>query len=227
MTDGRAKLYVILGSHACRTGMLMLEHKGIQYERVTIPIGLQRALPALGFPGGTVPALMMNGERVQTNRKLARFLDELQPEPPLLPGEPEVEEAEAWSDEVLQMVARRLAIAGMLRGPEVCPDRGGRGRLGPILWRRPRARTMGFRGVSRLFDVTPVTEQRLLDGLPSMLDRIDAWIEAGVLNGERLNAADYAIASNLALITYRADLRPEIESRPAGALVDRVLPAPI
>lgn len=28
-----ARLYVILGSHPCRTGMLLLEHKGIDHER--------------------------------------------------------------------------------------------------------------------------------------------------------------------------------------------------
>ena len=35
-----AKLYVILGSHACRTGMLLMEHKGIEYERVELPTGV-------------------------------------------------------------------------------------------------------------------------------------------------------------------------------------------
>jgi hypothetical protein len=38
----KPKLYVILGSHACRTGMLKLEHKGIDYERVELPAGLHR-----------------------------------------------------------------------------------------------------------------------------------------------------------------------------------------
>ena len=47
-----AKLYVILGSHACRTGMLMLEHKGIEYERVELPAGLHPvALRLRGFAG--------------------------------------------------------------------------------------------------------------------------------------------------------------------------------
>jgi hypothetical protein len=45
-----AKLYVILGSHACRTGMLMLEHKGIEYKRVQLPTGLHPlALRLRGF----------------------------------------------------------------------------------------------------------------------------------------------------------------------------------
>ena len=55
MPDGcpamEAKLYVILGSHACRTGMLLLEHKGIEYPELerklldSLPAMLDRLLP--------------------------------------------------------------------------------------------------------------------------------------------------------------------------------------
>jgi hypothetical protein len=57
-----------------------------------------------------------------------------------------------------------------------------------------------------------------------MLDRIDAWVEAGVLNGGSLNAADITIAPSLALLSYRRDQRAGVQSRPAWALADRVLP---
>ena len=62
---------------------------------------------------------------------------------------------------------------------------------------------------------------------PGLLDHVDALIEQGVLNGEQLNAADYMIVTSLALLTYRIDLEPEIMARPAGALVERVLPDPV
>ena len=55
-----------------------------------------------------------DGTQVKTNRRIARFLDERHPDPPLFPvGEAQraaVEEAERWGDEVFQMVARRLAL---------------------------------------------------------------------------------------------------------------------
>ena len=230
MQSARAKVYVILGSHACRTGTLMLEHKGIPYEPVVLPTGGQRILPLLGFRGGTVPAIVIDGRRVQTNIAISRFLDELAPDPPLFPRDAalrrEVEEAERWGDETFQMAARRIALAGARHGPGATVARGGDGRLGAMLWRRPRARAIGMRLVSVYFAVNPRTERDLLAELPAMLDRIDAWIEAGVLNGEQLNAADYMIASCLALILYRRDLKLELEARPAGALADRVLPGP-
>ncbi len=59
-----------------------------------------------------------------------------------------------------------------------------------------------------------------------MLDRIDAWVADGTLNGEQLNAADYVIAPCLALLWYVLALRPLMEGRPLMALVDRVLPDP-
>jgi glutathione S-transferase len=211
--------------------MLLLEHKGIDYRRVTIPTGMQRLLRVLGFAGGTVPALVIDGRRIQTNPALARFLDELQPDPPLFPAgaEPrrEVEAAERWGDEEFQMLARRTALAAALHGPDTLFARGAAGRLGTLLWRRDAARLMGVRLMSRfVFNVNPTTERTLLARLPDALDKIDDWIDAGVLGGDELNAADYMIATSLALLMYRRDLRPQIEARPAGALAERVLPEP-
>ena len=57
-----------------------------------------------------------------------------------------------------------------------------------------------------------------------MLDRIDGWIESGVLNGDRPNAADFQIAPSLGLAMTLDDLRPAIESRPAGELARRFVP---
>jgi glutathione S-transferase len=228
-SPSEAKVYVILGSHACRAGTLMLEHKGLPFRTVRIPTGLQPfALRLLGFPGRTVPALRIDGQRIQPNRAIARFLDELRPQPPLFPADPDrrsaVEEAERWGDEVFQMAARRLVLAAALHGRDALVDRGGDGRLGPLLWRNSLRRLVGMRMVGRLFKVNERTEQRLLDDLPGMLDSIGAWVEAGILGGESLNAADFAIAPSLALLAYRRDLRSQVQSHPAWALADRLLP---
>jgi hypothetical protein len=59
-----------------------------------------------------------------------------------------------------------------------------------------------------------------------MLDRIDAWIREGLLNGAELNAADFMVASSLAVILFRRDVMPMFEGRPALELVDRLLPEP-
>jgi glutathione S-transferase len=249
-----AKLYVILGSHACRAGMLMLEHKGIRYELVQLPTALHPfALRLHGFAGnpspfreldegsprmlgmadraGTVPALRLDGQRVKTNRAIARFLDQVQPDPPMFPADPnrraEVEEAERWGDEVFQMAARRLTLGAARHGRDALVNRADDGRLGTLLWRNQTVRLIGTRMLALfIFGVNAKAEPRLLAELPEMLDRIDGWVEAGVLNGEELNAADFMIAPSLALLCYCRDLRPELERRPLIGLVDRVLPEP-
>ncbi len=246
-----ATLYVIPGSHACRTGMLMLEHKGIPYrtvELMTGPHGLGVRLR--GFPGnrtpirsvdghthrmlaildrlGTVPALRYGEERVQRNREIARFLERVRPEPPLFPTDPErlasVQEAEGWGDEALQMAARRIVLAAGARDPDALQNRGAHGRLGPLLSRRAIGRRIANNMAARTFRADPDREQRMLAQLPPMLDRVDAWIAEGVLGAAKLNAADLTIAPSLALLSYRLDLRGELEGRPAWDLMERVVP---
>ena len=245
----QATLYVIPGSHACRSAMLMLELKGIAYRTIALPTGLHPLLVRLrGFPGhgdpirsfdgetprqlavldrlGTVPALRLDGEAIQTNLAIARFLERIRPEPPLYPAEEglrgEVEEVERWADETLQMAARRTVLA--VRDLDALHARGGEGRLGALLSGNGTVRALANRSAARMFGADAAAERRLLEEVPALLERVDRWIAAGVLDGERLNAADLMIAPSLALLAYRRDLRPEIEARPAGALLERVLP---
>jgi glutathione S-transferase len=248
-----ATLYVFPGSHACRSAMLMLDHKGIAYRRVDFIPGLHPLSVRLrGFPGsrvpirsvdgrahptlaildrlGTVPALRLGLQRAQTNHEIARLLERAQPDPPLFPLEEarrrEVEAAERWGDQTLQMIARRLVIAAALRGLDTLPYRASRGRLGPLLSENERIRALANRVAGRIFRVTPGHERELLESLPATLDTVDAWIGAGVLDGQDLNAADLMIAPSLALLAYRPDLRAEIERRPSGELLERVMPEP-
>jgi hypothetical protein len=66
-------------------------------------------------------------------------------------------------------------------------------------------------------------EEDLAD-LPARLDQIDAWIDQELLNGGQLNAADFQIAPNIALLMRFEDLAPDIQHRPAAKLARRLLP---
>jgi glutathione S-transferase len=254
MAQARATLYVIPGSHACRSAILMLAHKRIAHRTVELPTGLHPLLVrALGFPGhrrpirslqegphrplvvldrlGTVPALRLHGRHVQTNLAIAAFLEEERPDPPLYPPEPdrrrEVSQAAAWGDEVLQMAARRIVLAAGARGLDELRARGGTGRLGALLAHSDPLRAASARMAGAVaFRVDADVERRLLAELPAQLDRVDEWLAAGVLGGPELGTADFMIAPSLALLAYRHDLRPDIEARPLGAFVERVLPEP-
>jgi glutathione S-transferase len=248
-------LYVIHGSHACRAAMLMLAHKQIPYRLATLPTGAHpMLLRARGFAGhrkpirsvggrthrslalldrmGTVPALRCGSERVQTNRAIARWLERVQPEPPLFPSDSEqlraVEQAEEWGDETFQMAARRITLLGGQHGLDALRDHANDGRLGALLAKGERSRKVNNQIAARaIFKADgEQAERELLAELPGMLDTIDAWIAQGVLDGPQLNAADFMIAPSLALIAYRLDLRAQIEGRPAWGWLERVLPEP-
>jgi glutathione S-transferase len=205
----------------------MLQHKGLPYKRrdlisaMHIPI-----LKAMGFPGRTVPAIKSDGRKVQGTREISRFLDELQPEPPLFPADncDAVEEAERWGDEQLQSVPRRLAyfalgrdrssIKGFLEGYKVgLPTSVAAATSGPIIWAEQK--------------INKVSEEAVkadLARLPELLDHVDELIARGVIGGAQPNAADFQIATSVRLLMVFDQLSPLIEGRPAGDLALKVVP---
>jgi glutathione S-transferase len=247
------KLYVIPGSHACRSAMLMLGHKHLPYRAVEIVTLLHPTVVRLhGFDAGgqtrqagskrtfglrlgdtlgTVPALASGRARISTNYRIARFLDQRQPEPALLPADPStragVEEAERWANETLQMFARRILFAAVVRDPASAAQWTADGRLGHLLYRHEALRRLIVPLIGRqIFATSGRQDEELLAELPELLDRIDRWTRDGTLNGTELNVADFMVAPSLALILYRPDVRPVFEGRPALDLVDRLLPEP-
>src|SRR6266511_2447118 len=106
----RVILYWFPQSNPSQAVRLMLELKEIEFEPKSLIPGLHPLqVRAAGFRGRTVPALRLNGRRVQGSLEISRALEELQPEPPLFPEDPErraaVEEAERWGEAVLQPVS--------------------------------------------------------------------------------------------------------------------------
>jgi glutathione S-transferase len=208
--------------------MLMLEHKGLGWRPFEFMPGVQTiALKPLGFPGRTVPAIKLDGVRVQGNRDIARWLDELEPDPALLPRHRRsaVEDAERFADEVLQTVARRLVLAAGGRDLAGLADRGDSGRLGAVLAHSRGRRSRIMKLARRHFGITDRTETLDLTALPRVLDQVDSLLAAGTLGGPELNAADFQTAPSLCLLAYRLDLRSKVESRPCWDLADRLLPA--
>ena len=219
-----ATLYAIPGSHAVRTGELMLEHKGIPFRRVNFPPGPHRVLVrVVGFKGDRVPAVKFeDGRRAQGTRELPRVLDELVPEPRLVPDDPRALEAEAWADDVLQQWARRMVASAGTRDPDALSGRGADGRLGALLTSNDRSRRLVDRAVLVVFRASKEQRRDDVERTGEILDRVDAWIEEGVLNGGELRSPDFAVASSLALVEYIVSLQPELQRRPAMKLLDRV-----
>lgn len=81
-----AALFGLEVSHPTHAAEAMLADKGIEHRTVNLPVGTQPVvLRALGFRGRTVPALRLDGRRVQGSIAIAHALDAFRPEPPLYP----------------------------------------------------------------------------------------------------------------------------------------------
>jgi glutathione S-transferase len=224
-----ATLFVIPGSHPSMSARLMLERKGISYRRVDlVPVVSRAAVRAAGFSDVTVPALRLDGQRLQGSRTISRALDALRPEPRLFPREPgrreAVERAEAWGDEVLQGPVRRLLWAAMRRDRSTIESflDGARIGLPPSLAARTAAPIIAL--AVRLNRATDDAARADLRALPGMLDRVDGWLDEGLLGGGEPNAADFQIAPSLRLLMCLGDLRPALEGRPAGRFARELVP---
>jgi glutathione S-transferase len=217
------KLYVLPGSHPCATVEAALALKGIEYTRVDLLPVVHIAVGPLLYGGVTVPGLRMDGERLVGSRTIVHRLDEMVPEPALLPADAarraQVVEAERWGDEVLQSVPRRILDAGFLRNSACMESYAGedtklplpRGMMRPSL---PLvAKLMAIRNKAKDENV-----RADLAALPGQLDKVDAWIGEGLLGGEQPNAADLQIGSTMRLLNTIADVRPLLEKHRAMEL---------
>lgn len=223
-----ARLYVIPGSHPSRTAMLMLERKGIPYKRVDLmPVVSKGLVRARGFRATTVPALKLDGRRIQGSMEIGRELDRLQPDPALYPADAEkrarVEEAEAWGDE-FQGKPRRLSWWAFKKERSPVASYAEGARLGVPVGLAVRTGGPLVSVAVRMNEATDANVRADLSSLRADLDRIDAWIAEGVIGRPEPNAADFQIATTIRLLLSFDDLRPFIEGRPAGELAMRVVP---
>ena len=85
----KVKLYMFPGSNSVYTGRLMLEHKGIDYKTVTLMPGPHAFIMlGLGFETMGVPALKIDGRRVQGTRCDLARARRARPREPAVPRRP-------------------------------------------------------------------------------------------------------------------------------------------
>jgi glutathione S-transferase len=207
----------------------MLELKGIDYELVHVLPGNQRIhLRMAGFRHGTVPALKIDGRRVQGTIAIARELERIQPDPPLFPADPElrtrVEAAERWGDAELQNVPRRILRWAMTQDP------GLRKWLGEADGALPApavaARVTGpvSRYYARVVHADKEHVRRDIAGLPSTLDRVDELIEQKVVDADKPNAATFQVLCSIRSLLGFEDFEEQVGQRRSGALARRLYP---
>ena len=223
------RLYVVHGSHPCAAVEKALELKGLEYRVWEWPPPMHAPMQKLLFGKRTVPALRNGSEKISGSRAIMHRLDELAPEPPLYPIDPDrrasVEAADRWGDEVLQPIAREVIWAGAVHRPDALVGYGEHSRLhtpaAVVRMLAPGMARIGAR-INRTNDA--IARQRLTE-LPGHLDRVDGWLADGTLGGaEHPNAADLQMLSTIRLLGTMADVRPILEGRPSLAAAEALWP---
>jgi glutathione S-transferase len=224
----RAKLYSLSLSHPSHAARLMLERKGIDHDVHDLLPGMHPIqLRLAGFRGGTVPALRIDGRRIQGSLAISHELDAIQAEPALFPADPErraaVKRAEAWGEREVQPIPRRIFRWAVTRDPDL---------------RRWLAKEAGMpvprlmaalnipvaRYFARKVDANDAEVRADLAALPATLDRADVLVAEGTIGGEAPNAADYQIGTAIRVLLAFEDLHPVVVNRPSADLALRLLP---
>jgi glutathione S-transferase len=212
----------------------MLELKGLDYRSVAVLPGMQRVqLRLLGFPRGTVPALKLDGRRIQGSREIARVLEELRPEPPLFPSDPALaqraDEAERWGDDELQDYPRRIFRWGLVRHLYLRRWLSAASGL-PAPAVVARLSALNARYYARLAHADDAAVRRDLSVLPQVLDRADRLLAEGVLATDPPNAAALQVLCSVRSLDSFTDLHPLVSQRPSAAAAERLFadfPGPI
>jgi glutathione S-transferase len=182
----------------------------------------------VGFPGITVPALRIDGRRVQGSRQISRFLDELRASPRLFPADRSerraVEEAERWGEETLQSIPRRLFRWGAAKHQYlrrwIASEVVGMPLPGAMAWSNaPVARKL-----ASMADARDDAVRGDLATIPDLLAHADSLIASGTIGGDEPNAADLQIATSVRALLAYEDMRPIVVDRPVGELAERILP---
>jgi len=226
----RVHIYGMRHSHPVLASRMALELTGIPFRAHDLFPGLHGLIVrAHGFPAWTVPALAIDGRKVQGSLAIARELDRLAPEAGLFPADPErrraVEEAERFGHDALQPIARRVF---RWAGAHHNAIRAWMARY-VIGWPAPTLAGYAFKPVMMFFGrvvskADAVQVRQDLRRLPDLLDRADALVADGTIGGGTPNAADLQILTSTRLLMAHEDLCPAIAPRRCGKAALRLIP---
>lgn len=202
------KLYQFPHSHFSEKARWALDFKGFSFERVNLMRGMHyKRLRALGVPDSTVPVLQTDEVILQGSGAILSYLDELRPEPPLLPADPVTAEAvlafEARMDDELGHGTRRYIYSVLLHHPKIVRRAFFKGRpwfqqlLFPVLFGSIKRR------IRASLDIGPTTRAEMEQQLGALIFELTAQLgDKPFLFGQRLTRADITVASFLALLCW-------------------------
>ena len=218
-------LYAIPASHPCFAVEEQLKLKQLPYKVVELPMFVSKLHQKVVFGRSTVPAIKVNGVRVVGSHEIPHVLDSLVPEPRLFPADPadraRIEEIDQWGDDVLQSIARHVSLAAAASDPVVAMSYQQGAKFAVPA---PIAKTLGPTIVGVYKKTLGASDDQVrtdIAQLPEALNKVDAWINEGLLGQATPNAADLQIGSSIALLQTVEDLAPIFAGHCAVKLGER------
>lgn len=225
-----ARLYGMKHSHPVLASRMALELTGLEFEAHDLFPGLHGVIVrAKRFAGWTVPALEIDGRKLQGTLAITRELDRLAPDAGLFPPDPAqrqaVEEAERFGHDELQPLARRVFRWAGAR------DNAVREWMARYVVGVPAPTLAGFvfKPMMILFGrvISKADDRQVREDLvrlPALLEQVDGLLDAGTIGGPAPNAADLQILTSIRLLSAHEDLWPAIVPRPCGRAALRLIP---
>jgi glutathione S-transferase len=207
----------------------MLELKGIDYKLVHVLPGNQRVhLRLAGFRGGTVPALKLDGRRIQGSIAIARELDAITEEPRLYPADPDarhrVEEAERWGDTEFQPVPRRIFRWALMKDASLrrwLAEQDGQLPLSALASRVTAPVSMYY---ARVASANAGRVRRDIVALPGMLDRVGELVDQKVITRDPPNAATLQVMCTVRSLLGFSDFEELVGARSFAPLARELFP---
>jgi len=219
VSDPEIQLHLLTLSHPCLTAKAALEHKGIAFEEVIMPMGEHHEEMERIYGEGrvTVPGMTVDGETVHGSTAILARLEELVPENPLYPEgiADRVREAELWGDGEYQDLGRRLPWAALHFRPEATGTFAGAGPLDPA------GVDFAIATIHSSWKYHSITAERTaadLAALPAMVEQIEGFASEGLIGDREPTAADFQIGATTRILLTIEDLEPVFD----GTMIQEV-----
>lgn len=213
------ELHQFRHSAFCLKVRMALHAKGLSFREVEVSPGIGQ-LAVFRLSGQRQVPVLVDGDTVVSDSSaICRYLEELQPEPPLFPKDrravAQIHLIEDWADTTLAGSVRAALLQAAVDDPDLraalLPD----DVPGPIRQVMTGVPTGWLSGVNELFG----QEERsaMLHNLTAIADGLTS---DSVLVGDSLSLADLAVAAQLSLLRFPASAGSQLAGRGVAGLSD-------
>lgn len=213
------ELHQFRHSAFCLKVRMALSAKGLSFREVEVTPGIGQ-LAVFRLSGQRQVPVLVDGDTVVADSSaICRYLDELQPEPPLLPKDlrarAQVQVIEDWADTTLAGSVRAALLQAAVDDPDLRAALLPEDVPGPIRQVMTGVPTGWLSGVNELLG-----QEERSAMLHNLIALADGLTPNSVLVGDALSLADLAVAAQLSLLRFPVSAGSALSGRGVAGLSD-------